>query len=159
MPTRKATTTTVRRAARGDAAPKAPRRNSASGAKRPIAEFMTKSPHSIGVEQTLTNAQLLMRKRKIRHLPVLHGGRLVGLLSLRDIHLVETLSDVDPNQVTVEDAMSSDVYQVPSTTPLSKVAGEMAKRKLGSAVVVDDGKIVGLFTTTDALSILAGPDS
>lgn len=151
--TRKATPAKTSAAAKRPAKrPSAPAKSARTGT---IAEFMTKNPHSIGVEQTLSVAQVLMRKRHIRHLPVLHGGRLVGLLSLRDIHLVETLSDVDPDKVTVEDAMSSDVYQVPSTAPLTQVAGEMAKRKLGSAVVVDNGKIVGLFTTTDALSVLA----
>jgi acetoin utilization protein AcuB len=123
--------------------------------QRLIAEFMTKNPHSIGVEQSIATAQTLMRQRRIRHLPVLHGGRLVGLLSLRDIHLVETFSDIDPDEVTVEEAMSADVYQVPPSAPITKVAGEMAKRKLGSAVVVDSGKVVGVFTTIDALKLLS----
>lgn len=121
----------------------------------PIAEFMTRSPHSIGVEQSIESAQNLMRKYRIRHLPVLHGGRLVGMLSLRDIHLVETFSGVDPGEVTVEEAMSADVYQVPPSTPITEVAAEMARRKLGSAVIVDDGKVVGLFTTVDALNAIA----
>jgi len=122
---------------------------------RLIAEYMTRAPHSIGRDQSLASAQLLMRKRRIRHLPVLHGGRLVGMLSLRDIHLIETLSDVDADEVTVEEAMSPDVYRVAPTKPLRQVAAHMARRKLGSAGVVEDGKVVGVFTTVDALRALA----
>lgn len=119
-----------------------------------IADYMTKSPAMIGSEQKLSLAHELMRKKRIRHLPVLHGGKLVGIVSLRDLHLVETLPDVDPADVTVEEAMSPDVYAVESDTPLKQVAAEMAKRKLGSAVVMKGPKVVGVFTTVDALRAL-----
>jgi acetoin utilization protein AcuB len=121
----------------------------------PIERYMTSSPHSIGQEQSLAVAHDLMRKYEIRHLPVLHGGKLVGLVSLRDLHLVETLPDVDPAQVLVEDAMTEDVYSVAPTDDLADVAEDMAHRKLGSAVVLRDTKVVGVFTTTDALRALA----
>jgi acetoin utilization protein AcuB len=96
-----------------------------------------------------------MRKFEIRHLPVLHGGKLIGLLSLRDLHLVETLPNVDPELVRVEEAMTQDVYAVEPKTPLKQVVSEMAARKLGSAVVVEGSKVVGVFTTVDALDLLA----
>jgi acetoin utilization protein AcuB len=96
-----------------------------------------------------------MRRQRIRHLPVLHGGKLVGLVSLRDLHLVETLPDVDPKLVSVEDAMSQDVYSVRPDASLRDVVREMARRKLGSAVVMSGRKVVGMFTTVDALRVLA----
>src|SRR6185436_13933228 len=100
-----------------------------------VSEYMTKSPAKIGAEQTLSAAHELMRKKRIRHLPVLHGGRLVGIVSLRDLHLVETLKDVEPSEVRVEEAMSPDVYCVTGDAPLKTVVREMARRKLGSAIV------------------------
>jgi acetoin utilization protein AcuB len=121
-----------------------------------IAERMTKTPHSIGAEQPLKVAHDLMRTHHIRHLPVLHGGKLIGMVSERDLHLVETLPNVDPADVPVEEAMSQDVYAVTPRTSLSEVVREMAERKLGSAVVVDGTTIVGVFTTVDALETLAG---
>lgn len=123
--------------------------------KAPISSYMSKTPHTIGAEQTLSMAHDLMRKHGIRHLPVLHGKKPVGMVSLRDLHLVETLSDVDPEKVAVEDAMTTDLYTVGPDTPLSEVAKEMVTRKLGSALVIDEKQVVGLFTTTDALRILA----
>ena len=64
-------------------------------------------------------------------------GGLVGLISQRDLMLIESLPDVDPAEVPVEDAMTSHIYVVDPKTPLAAVANEMADRKLGSAVVVE----------------------
>jgi acetoin utilization protein AcuB len=121
-----------------------------------IADRMTRTPQLIGIEQPLRTAHDLMRANGIRHLPVLHGGKLVGIVSLRDLHLVETFRDVNTEEVRVEEAMTQDVYAVEPKTPLKEVVSEMAERKLGSAVVVEGTKVVGVFTTTDALDTLAG---
>jgi len=121
----------------------------------PIRRYMTASPRTIGKDQTLTVAHHMMREGRLRHLPVLDGGKLVGILSLRDLHLIETLRDVDPDTATVEEAMTMDVYVTEPTTPLEQVAATMAEYKYGSAVIVDRGKIAGVFTTVDALFALA----
>lgn len=120
-----------------------------------IDKYMTPSPYSIGQEQPLAQAHKLMREHQIRHLPVLHGGKLVGMLSDRDLHLIETLRDVDPEQVTVEEAMSEAVYTVPPRAPLDEVVRELADHKYGCAVVEDSGKVVGVFTTIDAMRAFA----
>ena len=118
--------------------------------------FMTESPHSIGHDQPLAIAHELMRKHKIRHLPVLDAGKLVGIVTDRDLHLIETLKDVDPKKVLVEEAMTSDVYATTPEAPLHEVAAAMAERKLGCAVVLDPHhKVIGVFTTTDALRAVA----
>lgn len=120
-----------------------------------IKKYMTTSPHSIGRDQTLSHAHTVMRKYSIRHLPVLEGGVLVGLLSLRDAHLIETLKDVDPNEVKVEEAMSTVVYQVSPEAPLDEVAAAMAEHKYGCAVVMQNHHVVGVFTTVDVCRALA----
>lgn len=124
-------------------------------AKAVVDQHMTVSPFVIGVADTLADARRLMRERGIRHLPVLDGGRLVGVLSQRDLHLVESLAGVDPATDTVREAMSGDPYAVPVGAPLEEVAATMAERRLGSAIVVDRGAVVGVFTTVDALRALA----
>jgi acetoin utilization protein AcuB len=116
---------------------------------------MTATPHSIGPDQPLSLAHDLMRQHRIRHLPVLDGGKLVGMVSLRDLHLVETFTDVDPDEVSVEEAMTPEPYAVSPTTPLEEVASEMAAHKYGSAVVLEGTKVVGVFTTVDACRALA----
>jgi acetoin utilization protein AcuB len=119
-----------------------------------VRDYMTVTVHTIGRDQTLEQAHRLMRKFKIRHLPVLEGGKLVGIVSLRDLNLIETLRDVDPTEVSVEDAMTEDTYVVSPETSLREVAAEMEKRKLGSAVVMRAERIVGVLTTIDTLRAL-----
>ena len=120
-----------------------------------IERYMTTSPHSIGQDQMLTQAHKLMREHHIRHLPVLRGGKLVGVLSDRDLHLIETLRDVDPTKVLVEEAMTTAVYAVSPKAPLDEVVREMAEHKYGSAVIMDHDKVVGMFTTVDAMRAFA----
>jgi len=120
-----------------------------------IAEFMTSSPHTIGQDQPLSVGYRMMREHAIRHLPVLHGGKLVGVLSQRDLHFIETLKDVDPEQVEVNEAMTQDTYAVGPRTTLRKVAAQMAEHKYGSAVVLDKEHVVGVFTTVDGMRVLS----
>ncbi len=120
-----------------------------------IARHMTASPATIEADRSLAEAHRLMRRHGIRHLPVLAGGGLVGILSQRDLHLLETLRGVDPEKVSVDEAMTRSPYTVEPDAPVEKVAETLARHKWGSAVVVDGGKVVGMFTTTDALRLLA----
>jgi acetoin utilization protein AcuB len=120
-----------------------------------IAKYMSQSPYTIGQEQPLSVAHDVMRRHNVRHLPVLEGGKLVGVLSQRDLHLIETLRDVDPATTTVDEAMTADVYITGPDAPLDEVATHMAEHKYGSAIVVERGKVVGLFTTVDALTALS----
>ncbi len=76
------------------------------------------------------------------------------MLSQRDLHLIETLKDVVPKEVLVEEAMSQDAYTVAPEAPLADVAREMALHKYGSAVIVRGKEVLGIFTTTDALRAL-----
>ncbi len=119
-----------------------------------IDDFMTRSVHTIGVKSPLTEAHRIMNEHAIRHLPVLEGGALVGMVSMRDLHLVESLQGVEPKEVTVEEAMSQDAYAVTPGTALAEVARTMALHKYGSAVVVHKGHVQGIFTTIDALTAL-----
>ena len=119
-----------------------------------IRKYMTTSPHSIGRAQTLAVAHQVMRDHGFRHLPVLEGGKLVGVLTQRDLTLVEALRDVDPTKVTVEEAMTTDVYAVSPDAPLDEVASEMAEHKYGCTIVMQNAQVVGVFTTVDACRAL-----
>lgn len=124
-------------------------------AQHTVRQYMSPSPHTIGHDQTLATAHRFMRERRIRHLPVLQAGQLVGLLSQRDLYLLETFRDVDQNTVPVSEAMSPDPVTVTPDTPLKEAVHLMADQKLGSTVVTDEGgRVVGIFTAIDALKAL-----
>jgi acetoin utilization protein AcuB len=120
-----------------------------------IDQFMTRCPHTIGLDQPIADAQRAMRAHGIRHLPVLDGGRLVGLVSERDLLFVDRLLDLDREQLPVSEAMSPEVYTVASDAPLLTVVVEMADHKYGSAVIMEAGSVAGVFTTIDALRAFA----
>lgn len=119
-----------------------------------ISKFMTTQPHTIGAEQNLYKAEQMMTNLKIRHLPVLRGGDLVGILSDRDIKLVESFHDIDPEKVSVEEAFSEDPFVVSSDASLADVCAQMASKKYGCAMVCDNNKLVGIFTWVDALTAM-----
>ena len=121
----------------------------------PISRYMTPQPWTIERRATLTAAHQLMRSHAIRHLPVMDAGKLVGIVSERDLHLIETLPDADPDEVTVDDAMTESVYIAAPTDEVSEVVDRMAARKLGSAVVMQDQRVEGIFTLIDALHVLS----
>jgi acetoin utilization protein AcuB len=120
-----------------------------------VRQYMTPSPHTIGRDQTLARAATMLREHHIRHLPVLSGGHLVGMLTERDVALVETLRGVEPSREMVESAMSQDCYAVGPDEPLAGVALHMANHNYGSAVVTDHDKVVGVLTTVDVCRAFA----
>jgi acetoin utilization protein AcuB len=125
---------------------------------RTVAAWMTKQPHTIGDDQSLALARERMHEHDVRHLPVLHGGHLVGIVSARDIVMVEALPGIDITRVTVDEAMAEEPWTVTPDAALAQVAATMAERRIGTAIVVDrrdPDQVVGVFTTTDALRALA----
>lgn len=121
-----------------------------------VQDYMTPSPHTIGASLSLSDAANMMKAHKIRHLPVLDGNSLVGIVSDRDVQMVKSMDAVDADEVPIEEAMSQSPYTISATTPLEVVARHMAKHKLGSAVIVNaNQKVIGVFTVTDGMRALA----
>jgi acetoin utilization protein AcuB len=114
---------------------------------------MSAGPHTIGREQSLAAAKQLMHKSHVRHLPVLHGGKLVGVISERELDVIGALPG--SKQLSVEDAMVPDVYVTSDDAELATVVSDMARLKVGSAIVVKGDDVVGVFTAVDGLRALA----
>jgi acetoin utilization protein AcuB len=120
-----------------------------------VAEYMTPNPHSIALRQSLAQAYAFMREKNLRHLPVLAGDKLVGIIDDPDLRTFELLKGVDLSSLTVEKAMTPVPYSVTETTRLDEVAKVMAAHKYDVAVVTRDAAVVGVFTSTDAVRALA----
>lgn len=121
----------------------------------PVGDRMTTVPRVIAPHETIGEATAMMQRARIRHLPVLDGDKLVGIVSDRDLRFVTRLFNVDVDTLPVEQVMTKKPYTVSVETPLNEVAHAMAQRKIGSAVVLDGKKVIGILTTTDALVALA----
>lgn len=120
-----------------------------------ISNVMSPCPYTIEQDRPMSVAHAIMRKHGLRHLPVCEQGKLVGVVSAGDLHLVETLEAVDPTEVSVKEAMTPDPYQVRPNAPLRDVVRTMAQHKYGCALVTQGAEIVGIFTTVDALGVFA----
>jgi acetoin utilization protein AcuB len=119
-----------------------------------IGQVMHPCPVALTPHHTLAEAHGTMRVHNIRHLPVEEAGRLVGVVSQGDLRLLESLEPLDTRLVEVEDAMTPDPYAVGPDEPLREVIGEMWARRIGSALIVEHGAVVGIFTCVDALAVL-----
>lgn len=122
-----------------------------------IIAYMTPFPYAIDIDAPLGEAHAFMRERQIRHLPVTRGGQLAGVLTDRDIKLAlgPDLGSPPERELRVADVFQPETYVVDAAEGLLDVAATMAERHVGSALVTKGGKLVGIFTTTDACRALA----
>lgn len=119
-----------------------------------IGNHMVKSPFVGDIELTLLEALELMKECNIRHLPVTQNDRLVGLVSERDLR--EVIALPQSSQLKLGDIMKTDLFIAKKTSLLKDVVRTMEEEKIGSVIVVNDRmECVGIFTTIDALGILA----
>ncbi|MEZ4443951.1 MAG: CBS domain-containing protein [Polyangiaceae bacterium] len=118
-----------------------------------VSELMSRHPEELDRRDSVQRAAELMHEHGIHHLPILEGTRLFGILSSRDVEVV-TITVGHPDRLEVGDVCITDPYTVPPTASVKDVARVMMDRHIGSAVVVDAGVVVGIFTVTDALRAL-----
>ena len=131
-----------------------------------VANRMTRNPVTVQTDTKVDEAAALMKKNKIRRLPVIDDGKLVGFLNDKDILRVSpspatTLSKYEINsllaQMCVKDIMARSVVAVRDDATIEEAALLMANNKIGGLPVVEDGKVVGIITTTDLLQTLIDP--
>ena len=129
---------------------------------------MTKEPLCLQAKDSLMHARTLMKRHAVRHLPVLDGGRLVGLLSDRDLrnYTPSYCSTLDVyemhamiSKLTVDDAMTPRPVTVNPETPMAQAGAILLKKKIGSLPVELDGLVVGILTGTDVIRALVSAQS
>lgn len=120
-----------------------------------VSRYMSTPPCTIERTATLAEAHRMMRKHAIRHLPVLDQGQLCGIVSDRDLRLIESLTNVGLHTTLVQDAMTDHPCVVPADTALDEVAAIMGEHKYGSVVVMGREGVEGVFTAVDACRALA----
>ena len=121
----------------------------------PVEEYTTADAITAHERMPIDELRQLMNGHGIRHLPVLRGEVVVGVISDRDLRLVDGLSSPEKLQILAGDIMATEPLTVVASTPLDEVALAMSQQKVGSAIVTTaDGRFLGIFTATDALNAL-----
>ncbi|MFO0583662.1 MAG: CBS domain-containing protein [Anaeromyxobacter sp.] len=132
--------------------------------KKTVGDWMTRNPITVDAGASIIEAVHLLRERNIRRLPVMKGGRLVGLVTERMLlgYMPAKATTLDQwemhyllSKTPVTEAMNPTPHTVRADTPLSEAARLLHDRKLNGVIVVDEGgDMVGIMTTTNALEAL-----
>ncbi len=123
-----------------------------------VRDVMKAPVQSVQRSDTMGQALRMMQQHGIRHLPVVEDGKLVGILSDRDLRSPDIPGKWHAipwaDSISVEWVMSSPVMVLPPDAPLSDAASLMHAKRIDCAPVIDDGKLVGIITSSDLLQIL-----
>ena len=130
----------------------------------PISDIMTRNIIALNRDDELETAEILFKRHKIRHIPVVNGDVIIGMLSYSDLLRIsfadavyETDDEVDTlvyNMFSIDQVMVKNVITVPSTATIKEVAKILAEKEFHALPVVDDGCLVGIVTTTDLINYL-----
>ena len=127
-----------------------------------VGERMSRPPIVIGPEMSIHDALALFKKERIRRAPVIKGGKLVGIVSDKDLlnaspSPATTLSVWEMNyllsKLTVSEVMTKQVTTVAEDTPIEEAARIMADNKIGGLPVVKGTRVVGIITETDLFKL------
>lgn len=124
-----------------------------------VQDSMTREVVTLAPETTAAEALKLCRERGIRHLPIVEGEDLVGMVSDRDLRSA-TPALGDParaaalERIVVSDVMAHDVATARPDDPIEMAANAMRERGIGSLPVVGDGRLVGIITSSDVMDAL-----
>lgn len=113
-------------------------------------QAMTRFPYSIDADASVGDADRMMRQRGIRHLPVTTDGEVYSVLSEREVRDCVSNSEEHPEKTAVRTLCALDPYIVTTDDALSDVLEVMSERRIGCALVVENDRVAGIYTTVDA---------
>lgn len=118
---------------------------------------MTSFPYFVDSNDPVGRLEKMMDDRGIRHLPVQEKGKLVGIVSERDLHhrLPRITQPEEKARLRARDIMVTNPYVVAFNTPLNEVVAQMAMRRIGSVIVTRRGKLAGILSAMDVCRIFA----
>ncbi|MEO8934396.1 MAG: CBS domain-containing protein [Xanthomarina sp.] len=129
-----------------------------------ISDIMTKDVITLNNKDDLETAEHIFKTKKIRHIPVVHGDKIIGMLSYTDLLRIsfadaidedeDTVDTVVYNMFTIEQVMAKNLTSITSTTTIKEAAEILAEKEFHALPVVDNKKLVGIVTTTDLINYL-----
>lgn len=132
--------------------------------RTPVSDIMTKNVITLNTTDDLEKAENLFKLHNIRHIPVVSGEAIIGMLSYTDLLRIsfadatdELDSDVDTvvyNMFTIEQVMAKNLISVSSSITIKEVAELLSKKEFHALPVVDNNVLVGIVTTTDLINYL-----
>ena len=121
----------------------------------PVREYMTHLPVEAERCETASDAETMMQQHEIHHIPVMSGSHLKGIVSRRDLLEARLRLGDRFAQAALEDVCTTAVLTVSPVDSIDEVVRKLLAQNAGSAVVIDSGFVVGIFTKTDALRFIS----
>ena len=132
--------------------------------KVPVSSIMTKNVIKLNLSDDLTKAEGLFKKHHIRHIPVVNGNTIIGMLSYTDLLRISFADAIDDdeqevdvtvyNMFSVEQVMARNLIKVNPETTIKEVAEILASKEFHALPVVEGDLLVGIVTTTDLIKYL-----
>ena len=132
--------------------------------RTPISAIMTKKVITLNSTDDLDTAERLFKRNNIRHIPVVSGKKVIGMLSLTDLLRIsfadgvgddeESVETIVYNMFTIEQVMAKNLISVSSSTTIKEVAEILAQKEFHAIPVIDNGELTGIVTTTDLIKYL-----
>lgn len=121
-----------------------------------VGAVMTSFPYFVDVDESAARMEAMMDQHAIRHLPVQENGKIVGIVSERDLHhhIKRSSSAEEKDKLCARHIMVPEPYIASFRTPLNEVVFEMARRRIGSVIVQRQGKLAGILSAIDVCRIL-----
>ncbi len=119
-----------------------------------ISEYMTREPYSIPSSASAATARAVMQSHLVRHLPILDGPEVVGLVASAELDAMTRVAGADLDHMSVSCVMTKPVT-VWGSAPLDEVADMMSEKQCDCVVVLGGHGVQGIFTATDGLRALA----
>lgn len=130
----------------------------------PVSNIMSSNLVTLNANDGLDKAEGLFKEHKIRHIPVVEGEKIIGMLSLTDLLRIsfadgayedeENVETVVYNMFTVPQVMAKNLISVAPDDNVKEVAEILAKNEFHALPVVEEGRLVGIVTTTDLINYL-----
>lgn len=130
----------------------------------PVSSIMTKNVVKLNLTDDLTKAEMLFKKNNIRHIPVVNGNAIIGMLSYTDLLRISFADAVDDddeiidttvyNMFTIEQVMAKKLVTVSPDTTIKEAAEILATKEFHALPVVEGDLLVGIVTTTDLIKYL-----
>ncbi len=120
-----------------------------------VREYISRLPDEIDRHESLANALRHMQTHGVRHIPVLDGAELFGILSRHDVLEACLRHGRHADSLPVGDVCMVGPFTVSPVETIPTVAAQMVERGISTALVTDGNVLVGIFTSTDALKVLA----
>jgi acetoin utilization protein AcuB len=115
-----------------------------------VKDVMTRQVETVSIDDAALNAREKMKSHRIRHLVVLDGKDVAGVVSSRDLDAM----GLSPGGPQVEDVMTYPAMAVGPDATIRRAANLLRGRTMGCLPVMDEGKLVGILTTTDILELI-----